>query len=215
MKLIDRALDFIFPPVCGICCKYEESYICKECENKLKVFMNYNIREVNNKSYQKHLWLFRYEGIIRDIILDYKFNEKSYIYLAISKMIINNKEAIDFFKKADYVIPVPIHKKRYKERGYNQCNLVAKRISSILNVKYLPNTLLKNKNTLPQSSLNSLGRIENIKEAFSVRKDVDFNGKTVILFDDIYTTGSTVEECCKQLKILGCRAINVFTIAKK
>lgn len=215
MKLIDRALDFIFPPVCGICGKYEDTYICRECEKRLKAYMNYSIREYSNHSYQKHFWLFRYDEIVRDIILDYKFNEKSYIFLAISKLITSNKESIEFFKEADYIIPVPIHRKRYKQRGYNQCNLIAKRISKIFKVEYLPNILIKNKNVLPQSSLNSLGRAENIKGVFSARKYNDFNGKTVILFDDIYTTGSTAEECCKQLKLLGFKAINVFTIAKK
>lgn len=214
LKLIDKALDFIFPPVCGFCEKFTENYICNECMNILKNKMNNKSYKYVGKSFDEHYWLFKYEDEIRDMILKYKFNEKSYLYRSFSELILDNKDAVNYLKKADYIVSVPIHKSRLKERGYNQCELIAKRVSEKLNIKYIPQLLYKSKNTVPQSTLNRIGRMENIKGVFSIKQNTNLCGKNITLFDDIYTTGSTVEECAKQLKMLGCNNICVFTFAK-
>ena len=82
-----------------------------------------------NIYFQEHIYLFMYEGIIRKTILNYKFNEKSYLYKTFSKFLLNNKKIVGKLKCYDIIMPVPISYKRWKQRGYNQSYLIAKSIS--------------------------------------------------------------------------------------
>ena len=210
MNLFDKALDFIFPPICGICGNKSENYLCDKCKDRLRLIS----KSVYDEEHS-HFWLYKYDDI-RSLLLRYKFNECSYLYITLSELILDNPKAREILNDADYIIPVPIHKKRRYERGYNQCELIAKRVSDkIENLEYLPNILSKNKNIVPQSKLKREERKSNIKDAFCIKKHINLENKTIILFDDIYTTGSTVEECKKTLKILNYKCIYVFTIAKK
>ncbi|MBR2704822.1 MAG: ComF family protein [Clostridia bacterium] len=210
MNLFNKALDFIFPPVCGICGKIAENYLCKECKDKLALIVKSTYDE---KCF--HFWLYKYDDI-RSLILRYKFNECSYLYITISELILYDEKARAILNKSDYIISVPIHKRRRYERGYNQCELIAKRLSDKTeNLEYLSNVLAKKKNIVPQSTLSKEDRINNIRDAFYIKNRIDLTNKTVILLDDIYTTGSTVGECIKVLKTLNYKSIYVFTIAKK
>ena len=168
----------------------------------------------NDKDYKSHFWIFKYEEI-RDLVLDYKFNEKSYLYETFSKIILKNEKANEILRGADYIVPVPIHKKRMMERGYNQCSLITKELSkNIETLVCLSNILKKTKKTRAQSLTSKNERCTNVKDTFTTSKKIDLKGKRIILFDDVYTTGSTVAECAKVLKTLGCERIDVFTIAK-
>lgn len=211
---VDRALNYLFPPVCGICGKYNNTYLCQECkknvtaieEDKCLIYKGGNIKE--------HFWLFKYEGIIRLKLIDYKFNDKSYLFRMFCEMICNSPKAMQYLEQMDYIVPVPIHKKRYMERGYNQCSLIAKKICKKLNVQLLDGILIKNKNIVPQSTLNKNERKINIIGSYSAKEYYDLSGKKVAIFDDIFTTGSTINECSNVIKSLGCKNIYAFTIAK-
>ena len=119
-------------------------------------------------------------------------------------------------KKYDIIIIVPISKKRKKERGYNQSELIAKEISRIIDAKIVPNILYKIKNTVPQSSLNKKQREENAKGAYKARDCQKIRNKKILLVDDIYTTGNTINECAKVLVQEGINRnqIGALTIAK-
>ena len=114
----------------------------------------------------------------------------------------------------DIIIPVPIHKKRKHRRGYNQTELVAKEISHQLKIKMGKDVLIKNINTKAQSELSKKERNDNIKGAFKVQNLQKIIGKKILLIDDIYTTGSTANECRKILKLAGAKNIGILTIAK-
>ena len=121
----------------------------------------------------------------------------------------------NFINKYDVIISVPIHNKRMKTRGYNQSKLIAKEIAINCGKEYYDNVIIKSKNIAPQSTLDMLERVKNIKEAFSIGKNSEkISGKNVALFDDIFTTGSTVNECAKILKGIGANNVGVFTLAK-
>lgn len=211
---IDSALNFLFPPVCGICGNYNKTYLCKDCKKKITAVEedNYNIYKDGN--IKEHFWMFKYEGIIRSKLIDYKFNDKSYLFRMFCEMIYNSEKSMQYLAQMDYIIPVPIHKKRYLERGYNQCSLIAKKVCNKLNVQLLDGILVKSKNIIPQSTLNKNERKLNIRGSYSVKEYFDLSGKKVAIFDDIYTTGSTINECSNVIKSLGCKNIYAFTIAK-
>ena len=215
MILIDEFLNFIFPNVCGFCGKINKDFLCKDCEEKIDFMINQKMHFKLSKNYEKYLCVFPYEGEIREKILDYKFKDKSYIYKTFSKIILKSKKICSYLEKYDIITDVPIHKKRKSQRGYNQSELIAKEIGkNIKNLEY-KKTLKKVKNNVRQSSLNHIKREDNVRNAYQIiNKEIIFN-KKIVLFDDIYTTGSTVNECSRVLKENGAKEILILTLAKK
>ena len=130
MKLssfINYVLNLIYPNVCGICDRLCKDDLCTKCKIKLNNIAKVKIDYYNNKFFKKHLYIFKYEGIIKEKLINFKFNEKTYIYKSIVNFMIKNKKICGFLKKYDIIIPVPIHNKRKVERGYNQSALFAKK----------------------------------------------------------------------------------------
>ena len=158
--------------------------------------------------------MLKYEGIVRNKLIDYKFNEKSYLYKTFSKIILNNRKIYGFLKNYDIIIPVPMSNKKYNKRGYNQTELIAMELAKRLDIKFSNKNLVKIKETETQSSLSKEKRKENIKGAFELIDNKELEGKNIILFDDIYTTGSTTDECINVLKKSNPKRILTLTIAK-
>ena len=218
MNFLNNALYFIFPPECEICGKVAKNYICNKCFEKLK---NEKIYNPQIKNYEidmqnvKHLYIFKYEGEIRNKILSYKFKDKPYLYKMFSEFFVKNEKICGFLKKYDIIIPVPMTRKKLAQRGYNQSELIAKEISkNIKTLIYEKNILIKVKNTALQSSLNRKKRLENVKNVYKVQNEQKIKEKNILLFDDIYTTGATCKECIKNLKESGAKEICILTIAK-
>ncbi len=208
-------LNLIYPPACGICGKIDSYFLCKKCELILKEQAKFEdeLNQDINKYYNRHLYIFEYSGIIRKLLIDYKFNEKSYLYKTFSIFLLKNTKFFKLLKSYDTIIPVPISNKRKKERGYNQSFLIAKSISKKLKVEN--NTdLIKNKDIVEQSKLNKKQREQNIKGVYSLKNIKNLNKKKIILLDDIYTTGNTVNECCKVLQQAKPAEISILTLAK-
>ena len=123
----DRILDLVYPPVCGICGKFNQDFLCKKCQKMLEAEAKFEIDQVDNQEYffENHLYIFKYEGIIRKLILNYKFNEKSFLYKTSIRISIKNEKFFKILKSYDTIIPVPVSSKRMNERGYNQSELLA------------------------------------------------------------------------------------------
>lgn len=167
--------------------------------------------------FDEQIFFFEYTGIIREKIINYKFNEKSYLYKTFAELI-TGIELEKFIKEYDIIIPVPLSKKRMKERGYNQSLLILKYLlqkNKINNIYLEDKILYKVKNIKPQSSMKTKqDRINNIKGVYEVKNNAKIKNKKIIIFDDIFTTGSTVNECAKIIKQAGAEKIGVITIAK-
>ena len=207
-------IELIYPNVCGFCNKICKTSICKKCEIKIKKLeKNYKI-DCSNKYFNEAFSIFQYKGIIREKIIDYKFNDKPYLYKTFGKIFLKNKKICGNFKKYDIIIPVPIAKKRKLKRGYNQTQLIARFLAKATGIKCENNVLVKVKNITSQSELTKEQRIKNVQDAFKVLHENKIINKNIILFDDIYTTGSTVNECSKMLKNANVKNICVLTIAK-
>lgn len=214
MNFINSALDYFFPPICGMCGEINENYICNNCYENIKKIKKCVINEYNNRNFSKHLYNFRYEGIIRNKIIEYKFEDKGYLYKMFAKIILSDKKTCNFIKKYDVIIPVPISKKRKKKRGYNQSELVANELAQKLNQDIWTDIIIKKKDNKPQSELNKLERIKNVEDIYEINKPIEVKNKKVLLLDDIYTTGSTVNEIARKLKQNQTQEIGVITLAK-
>lgn len=212
--MLDYILEVVFPSVCGICGKLSKDDLCKKCEINIKENQIKLISQYKNTHFDECIHMYKYEGIIREKIIEYKFQDKSYLYKTFSKMILKNEKMCGILKKYDIIIPVPIHRKRKKKRGYNQTELIVNFLGKQLNLEICKNVLFKSKNVISQSELNKVDRKNNVKDAFIIKNAVKVNNKKILLFDDVYTTGSTVEVCSRILKEAGASKVGVLTIAK-
>lgn len=231
LKIQEKIINLIYPQTCGICGKINNKTICSKCNIQLKKQEKIGIitkekLEENSLEMEKHfeelMYIFKYEGQIRELILDYKFNEKSYMYKTFVNFLLKNKKIFENIKKYDKIIPVPISKKRYKERGYNQSLLIAKEISmqisyetnNNIKLELVNNCLIKTKNIIEQSKLNKEDRQHNIQGVYTLKNGSILTNKSILLVDDIYTTGSTVNECSRMLQQAKPNKIGVLVLAK-
>ena len=213
--MLKLVLDLLYPPVCGICGKIDQKELCPKCAIKLKQWEKAKLYAYPHTYFEKHFYLFPYEGIIREKLIQYKFQNQSYLSTFFAKNLLNHKKMSRILKKYDIIIPVPMYRKKEKQRGYNQTALIAKEIAKVCkSLVYDGKSLKKIKDTKMQSSLNKTERRKNIKNAYKVVNQQKIKDKKIILLDDIYTTGATANECSKVLKQSGAKEILVVTIAK-
>ena len=215
---IEKLLNLIYPPVCGFCNIINKNFICENCKRKYDELKITNIENYENEPvyFDEHMYLYKYEKEVRKSIIKYKFDEKSYMYKSFAKLIIEDDIfRNEFINKYDIVTSVPIHKKRYKYRGYNQSELIAKELANVCEKQYHNRILEKCKNIVAQSSLDKLERVKNIKNAFALGSNAEkVKGKNVLIFDDVFTTGATANECARLLKEAGASFVGIITIAK-
>ena len=213
--IFSKILDYFYPPTCGICGKLNNDYLCKKCEKLLNGHVSENVLNIDNMNFQELIYIFKYEGIIRESILKYKFEEKSYLYKTFVNFLLKNDKVFENIKNYDTIIPVPISNKRYKKRGYNQSWLLAMELSKLMNLTLITNCLFKAKDVIEQSKLTKEQRVENIKDVYFLTNESKIENRKILLLDDIYTTGSTVNECCRILKKANPKKIVVVVLAKK
>lgn len=223
MYVFEKALEFIFLPSCGVCGKLGEGYLCKKCGKELekyvinKRYIVNNLKRFDNINVNENIdimHIFDYKEIIRKLIINYKFNDKSYLYKTFCEFIVKRKKSFDFIKSYDIIIPVPIHKKRMRKRGYNQSELIAKELAKKAEIKCYTDVLLKIKNNKMQSTLNKKEREENTKNVYKLKNEEKIYNKKVLIFDDIYTTGATITSCIKELEKVNVNKIGILTLAK-
>ena len=202
--------------MCGICEKESRNSLCFKCRKKIQREFKFTTIYSKKQNFSEQYYLFQYKNLIRNLILQIKFQRKPYIYKTIEYFLQNNKKYLEKLKKYDIIIVVPLSWKRKLQRGYNQSLLIAKIISNILQVKIESKILYKTKNIVPQSTLNKKERKENIKGAFKVKNIEKIRNKKILIIDDIYTTGSTLNECSRNLMRNGIikENIGVLTLAK-
>ena len=202
--------------MCGICKNESRNSLCYKCKKKIQKEFKFTKIHTKDKNFLEQYYLFQYKNLIRNLILQMKFQKKPYVYKTIEYFLQNNQKKLENLKKYDIIIVVPLSWKRKLQRGYNQSLLIAKIIANILQIKIESKILNKTKNIVPQSTLNKKQRKENIKGAFKIKHIEKIENKKILIIDDIYTTGSTLNECAKILLRSGIKKenIGVLTLAK-
>jgi ComF family protein len=231
-------LELLYPEknTCFFCETHDEeindSYICQDCEKTMKkivpplcmkcskpIDMNSPGELCSDCRKHDHIFemsrsIFAYEGTVKKGIYLFKYYNKPYFYRFFGRCL------VDYIKKTDYirfnlVVPVPLHHSKLRKRGYNQSALLAKYISKNTDVPY-GDVLKRIKKTPKQSQMTKEERRKNLKDAFDVKSGMTelLLGKAVLLVDDVYTTGSTADECSKTLLKNGASKVSVITIAR-
>ena len=224
-------LNLFFPPTCGFCGEIIESSwgICKPCMDRIPLIPGRACRLCGKKLeaeesvcreckrgkryFTQVVSACEYDGVIRDKMIDYKFNGKKYLFWAFSDIIMWRLKSLPDPLIFDMILSVPMYRHKERMRGYNQSDLIARNLSKRLGIPYIPDAVVKVKDTKPQSELNQKERRENVKGVFRVLKNELLTGKRVLLIDDVLTTGTTVNECSRVLAQAGAREIYVAVAA--
>jgi ComF family protein len=235
-NFLKTILNIFFPNHCLHCEKIinKEALFCTTCWSRLKFITDPKCRicsypfeiELIGKSsslpcskcikdpphFDKVITIFRYNEIIKKIISDLKYYDQTFIAKKIAKLLYNKIQPE--LENIDLVTIIPLHRNKLKKRKFNQVALISKEI--IKHKKYIPDLLFRTKETQTQVKLTQKQRVANIKKAFMInRKHQDaIADKTILLIDDVMTTGATIEACAKALKKRKVKKIIVLTLAK-
>jgi len=208
-----KKISLISYPYCYKCGKpfssmvsFEEKAMCTECSAK-----------------QRHLYFNRsiayYQDVIRKCIHLLKYKKQVKLVQPLGQLMVDYLEFNNDYnlQEIDLIIPVPLFRDDFIKRGFNQSALLAKYIAKNLSIPFSADWLIKNKKNLSQVGLSKNERRNNVKDVFSINSSSLFREKDIsdiLLIDDIYTTGATVESCCKALKAAGLRNIFALTLAR-
>jgi len=226
-------LDIFFPKFCFGCGK-EGTFLCPDCQSCFEILEDNfclcdnpkRLPEIGkcdscrtkkldglffavsyqNKLVRKMIQEFKYEPFIKDLAEP------------LTNLIMNHISLLkegNRFKEGDILIPIPLVRKKLKNRGYNQAEEIAKELSKKLKIPVITDCLIKVKENLPQMELSKEERQENVKGVFKVKNKEKTQGKKILLVDDVYTTGATMEECAKTLKQVGVKEVWGVVVARE
>ena len=211
MKLLKDFFDLFYPNICANCKEQllqNEKVICTFCRHDLPLtnFQSYTINKVSRifsgritieKAYS--LLFFRKQGITKNLIHDlkYKGNEEVGVFFGnwIGEIVAKNKE----FSTVDFIVPVPIHAKKKKIRGYNQVTKFGECLSMHLKVPLNEDILIRQSATKTQTLKSRFERFNDLESKFLARNTSVFKEKHILIIDDVITTGATLEACAQEL----------------
>ncbi len=213
-----QSFDLLFPRLC-LGCKsrllISEKIICKGCFNDL-ICLKKHIGcdwEIEKLYFDQVYSSYLYDGIVRKIIHQFKYLRqenlaKYMVFLMQDTSIYQIKE-----KKYSYIIPIPLHSVKKRERGFNQASLLAGEISLMIEVPCKEDIVIRHHFTKSQTMKTHIDRIADLENAFRLSKGFDPTNLSFLIIDDVITTGSTVNQTAKVLKDHGAKRVDVLTFA--
>lgn len=227
-------LDWVYPPTCVACrvilpLNESRRYFCAQCEGLFDAISAPFCERCGapsqkaetkacpacfgkNFHFEKNFATFIYDEIMRELIHEMKFRGKKRAAEGMGLLWAEN--CVNFPEKiADFeLVPMPMHPKKKRERGFNQAETLTKPLAEALKIP-VADVLRRVVDTPPQSEIHPSQRAENVRDVFEIRKNAEIAGKNYILTDDIFTTGASLNECAKVLKKAGAAKIFCMTLA--
>lgn len=211
IKLLEKLLNLIYIQPCYFCkSSKEDKLLCSKCYSKIRFLPAGIVRTIAGVDiYSATI----YDGIIKTLVKDLKYYKKKKLAIIQAQIMFEYWQQLNI-KDEFVILPVPIHPHRLKERKYNHMDLVANEFSKLTGFDVNKNFLLRIKDTEKQFKLNKRERIQNIRNAFDIDKEVELSKeKNILVIDDITSTGITLEEIIKLLKKNGYKNIKALTLA--
>jgi len=193
-------------PHCLRCGRFQpgpgEDHLCARCQ-------------VEAPPFSVHRSCGVYGGVLKDIILLFKYRKYAPLSLPLAHFAgVCLAEDAQLWDGAEFLVPVPLHPSRRRERGFNQARLLARDLASICGIPVLASVLIKTRNAPTQAGLRAADRERNVRSAYAVKRPQEVRGRTLILVDDVTTTGATLRECAKMLKKAGAKDVRGITLAQ-
>lgn len=228
--LFKSLLDFFYPACC-IGCGRElmagEHLLCADCTGQLPYIGNEaspanpvfaNIAGRVPVLFAGAVFDFKKKGIVQHLLHELKYNHRPEIGVFLGKIAGERLRGSSCFLPPDYIVPVPMHKRKEKKRGYNQSLCIAEGFAGFFPEAKIEKSLLEKQGGLAsQTRKNRVSRWENVKTAFSLssaaRQEARFAGKHFLIIDDVFTTGATVESCARQILQIPDARVSVLTMA--
>ena len=216
--MFQSVLNLFFPKACAGCNSIllsDEKVICTSCRHEIPLTNHH--KTINNEAFNKFygridlefaaaMLYFHKKGIVQEMIHKLKYKGHQELGVLIGDWYSEELKFSKEIKTIDYIIPVPLHKKRLKERGYNQVTTFGKALSTNLNIPFNDTILVRNVYSKTQTKKTFLGRSDVVESVFGVNFDESLHYKHFLLLDDVITTGATLEACCREmLKIRGAK----------
>jgi len=206
-------MDAIFPVRCPLCNRFNprDSKPCPDCLQSIN-----RIDSISPKILLPHVYLdgvistFAYEGIIRDAICSFKFNERLDLlgYLSAELAL-----SLSLAGKIDVIVPVPMHATKVRARGFNPASMLARRVARAIHTPMRSDLLERVKHTSAQMDLHRRERMGNVRDVFALNGAIHGVNR-ILLMDDVLTTGATANECARVLKSSGVGEVIVGTVAR-
>lgn len=235
IKGVNFLCDLIFPrrcPICGEIVDGKENLACPSCKEGLQVIGEPRCKKCSKPienvereycydcsrrefHFERGYALWVYDNQMKQSISAFKYlGRREYVDFYTDELLKYYREIIKKISP-DAFVPVPLHRSKQRKRGFNQAELLANGIGRELKIPVLSQVLCRNKKTLPQKELNDRDRLKNLFQAFSLspnQKNSLINLNKIILVDDIYTTGSTIEACSRVLKRAGVKEVYFISL---
>lgn len=204
MQFFNALLDLVFPPRCETCRTIGPEAFCSRCQKQISY--------LSPSAFTHAVGV--YDGPLKKAILNLKFKKKRHLAgplgSILSKYLLNHLD----MTAVDMIVPVPLHERRLRERGFNQAELLAHELTKSFDVPTVSGLLYRTRHTHAQFDLPRAERLRNVHGAFEVKGSNLLKKKNVLLLDDIYTTGATVSECTRLLKAAGANQVHVLTLSR-
>ncbi len=221
----DDLFGLLFPNLCnacGVALYHSEHLICTKCLYDLP-FTDYHQHAENRVA--KQLWgrvpmhaamamlYFRKGAKVQNLIHNLKYNGRTDVGVLLGNMLGERLKASVLYESVDLIVPVPLHRKKYKHRGYNQCSFIAEGIAEKMEIAFSEEILLRNHATESQTKKSRYNRYENMQDVFKVNDQARIVGKHILLVDDVITTGATLEACANELLNNGAAKVSIAALA--
>lgn len=207
-------LDFLYPPKCPVCreCIASHGEWCLTCLSKVLA-----VRAIHPAAHRLHdldscQILCDYHSGAKKLIQAIKFHG-NLNYIAHLNWLLHRYSNLEKIVQIDAVIPIPLHCDRLKERGYNQTEKIFQEWATANKLLWINDALIRSRPTKPLWNLPLLERRRNLKDAFQIKRPQAVDGKVILLVDDIFTSGTTMDECAKVLKSAGATSVHGLAIA--
>lgn len=237
-QIVKNCMDIILPRGCAVCCmripahspenfcagcgagiQYLIPPFCRICGIEVSGISGTDVHQPlcgeclrNPPPYSIARSVVRYESQVQQLVHKLKYGRNLSVIPGL-KTLIDNYNMVEF-ADVDCVVVVPLHRKRLRHRGLNQAVILAKLFFADRSSVVKPDWLMRTRNTIPQTELGRMARRGNLRGAFQVRRASDFQGVRVCLVDDVFTTGTTVQECTRVIMGSGAVEVKVLTLAR-
>jgi ComF family protein len=212
--LYQKVIDFCAPASCVVCRnQLMDVYGMGVCPNCYQTLPFWDEMQISKPDLPSHIDGFEapflYENEIQKMITTMKFGDKCEYVSALSALLYST--FLEVYEDGMLVLPVPMHGKRLRKRMFNQSAVLVQSLYKLKSFKFSLTDFVREKHTKPQVGQSAISRRKNLKNAFKIL--IDVQGQSILLIDDVWTTGSTAEACAKCLKQAGAKSVTVLTLA--